>query len=549
MHEDSEAPAPGEAQIKTQRWSVSLVWIVPVVALLIGASLVVRNWMQEGPVITITFKTGQGLEAHKTQVKYRNVVIGEVTAVELAKDKKSVSAKVQLNKEAESFASRDSLFWVVRPRIGAGGVSGVDTLFSGNFIGADAGQSGERAKTFTGLESPPAITYGEQGKSFHLHARDLGSLDIGSPVYFRKIPVGQVVSYALDPQGKGVDIGIFVLAPNDAFVTEDTRFWNASGVDVAFGADGIKVNTQSLSSILIGGVAFGLPERSTDEKPAAEKASFELFADEQSALAPPDGIVQYFRLRFDESLRGLKVGAPVEFMGMEIGKVLSVQLDFDAKTRTFPVIVDAVMYPQRIGPAHQRMIDALKHVPSNEEATNRLIASFVEHGLRAQPRTGNLLTGQLYISLDFYPNAEKVDFDPTLRPFRLPTVPGRLDKLQDEVEKIIKKINKLPLESIAGNLNGNLVEMRRGLKQFNDQTLPGVQTTLDELRKTLQAANTTLQEGSPQREQVAQTLRELERMSRSLRELSDYLSRHPESLLRGRPQNAGSTSLQPSPSN
>ena len=245
---ETENPAgPGQAQVRTRRFSVSLVWIVPILALLVGASLVVRNWMEQGPVISISFRSGEGLVAHKTQVRYRSVVIGEVTSVELAADHKSVVAKVELSKEAESFATESARYWVVRPRIGAGGISGVDTLLSGSFIGADAGESKKPAKTFVGLESPPAITYGEKGKRFVLSANDLGSLDIGSSIYFRRIQVGEVVSYALQPDGRGVDIDVFVQAPYDAFVTLDTRFWNASGIDMQIGANGLKVETQSLS--------------------------------------------------------------------------------------------------------------------------------------------------------------------------------------------------------------------------------------------------------------------------------------------------------------
>lgn len=254
MQQHSMNPAtPEPAPIKTRRWNVSLVWIVPIVALLIGASLVVRNWMQEGPTVTITFKTGEGLVANKTEVRYRNLVIGKVTTIELAEDKRSVKVTASLSKEAESFARADSQFWVVRPRIGAGGVTGLDTLLSGSFIGADAGQSTQRADSFVGLESPPPITYGEEGKSFFLSAPELGSLDIGSPIYYRKIQVGQVISYALDADGKGVTIGVFIRAPNDAYVTADSRFWNASGIDVSVDAKGIRVDTASLASVLAGG--------------------------------------------------------------------------------------------------------------------------------------------------------------------------------------------------------------------------------------------------------------------------------------------------------
>ena len=541
------AQSPGQAPVKTRRFSVSLVWIVPIVAVLVGISLVVHTIRQEGPTITVTFKTGSGLTANKTEVKYRNVVIGRVSDVELSNDQKSVNATIKLSKRAESFAREDSQFWVVRPRIGAGGVSGIDTLLSGDYIGADIGQANARAKNFTGLENPPPITYGEPGKRFTLRTQDLGSLDIGSPVYYRKIPVGQVVAYALDADGKGVSIEVFIHAPNDAFVTENTRFWNASGIDVNVGANGFSVKTESLSSILVGGIAFRAPEYSPNDPSAAEDKAFQLFEDTLTALAPPSGKGQFLSLRFEQALRGLKVGAPVEFLGIEFGRVVSVNLDFDAKKRSFPVNVGIVIYPQRLGQAHLKMLKTLKHDPNDEAAGVRLIGSFIDNGLRAQARSGNLLTGQLYIALDFYPKAEKVVFDPTDRPISIPTVPGSLEQLQEKLEGMVNKINQLPIERIAGNLDSNLVELRKGLAQFNAKTLPSVQTTLADVSKTLQSASSTLAEDSPQREQLGQTLDELGRMSRSLRELADYLGRHPESLIRGRPDNAAPMDLQGPP--
>ncbi|RON24274.1 mammalian cell entry protein [Pseudomonas brassicacearum] len=546
----TEGPqAPGQAPVKTGR-SLSLVWIVPIVAVLVGLSLVVHSILQEGPTITVTFKTGSGLTANKTEVKYRNVVIGQVSDVELSNDQKSVNATIKLTKQAESFTRSDSQFWVVRPRIGAGGVSGIDTLLSGDYIGADIGQANGRSKNFQGLENPPPITYGEPGKRFTLRTPDLGSLDIGSPVYYRKIPVGQVVAYALDPDGKGVNIDLFIHAPNDQYVTENTRFWNASGVDVSVGANGFALKTESLSAMLVGGIAFRAPDYNPNDKPAAEEYAYELFEDQQTALAPPNGKAQFLALRFDQAMRGLKVDAPVEFLGMEIGKVVSVNLDFDPVKRTFPVNVGIVIYPQRLGQAHTKMIKALNHDPNDEAAGVRMIGSFIDNGLRAQARTGNLLTGQLYIALDFYPKAEKVAFDPTARPVMIPTLPGSLEQLQEKLEAMVSKINKLPVERIADNLDSNLVELRKGLVKFNSKTLPGVDSTLSDVGKTLQSANTTLQsanstiaEDSPQREKLGQTLDELSRTARSLRELTDYLGRHPESLIRGRPDNAAAKDL------
>lgn len=537
--------APGKAVVRTRRFRVSLVWIVPIVAVLVGISLVVHNLMQEGPTITVTFKTGSGLTANKTQVKYRNVVIGHVSEVALSKDQRRVDATIKLVKEAESFTREDSLFWVVRPRIGAGGVSGIDTLLSGDYIGADMGQAEARIKHFEGLETPPPITYGEPGRRFTLHSADLGSLDIGSPVYFRKIPVGQVVAYGLNSDGKSVSIEVFVHAPHDAHVTRNTRFWNASGIEINLGSSGFALQTESLSSILMGGIAFRAPDYSPNDAPAAEQSAFELFDDQQTALAPPDGKAQYLSLRFDQALRGLKVGAPVEFHGIDIGKVVTVNLDFDSSQRRFPLDVGVVIYPQRLGRAHANMLKALNHDPSDEAAGVRIMGSFIENGLRAQARTGNLLTGQLYVALDFYPKAEKVVFDPTARPVVIPTIAGDFEQVQQQLQAVVEKISKLPLERIAENLDGSLAALRKVLAQVDAKTLPGAATTLAEASKALASARSTLADDSPQREQLTRTLDELGRTSRALRELSEYLGRHPESLIRGRPEHAAPRQVPP----
>lgn len=545
MQESERQDTPAEPHVRTRRWNISMVWIVPILALLVGASLVVRNWMQQGPTISISFRTGDGLVAQKTPVKYRSVVIGGVTSVELADDHTSVVAKVQLTKEAETFATDGARFWVVRPRIGASGVSGVDTLLSGSFIGADAGQSKRPAQVFTGLESPPPITYGEKGKRFVLTAQDLGSLDIGSSIYYRQIPVGQVVSYALREDGRGVNIDIFVNAPYDAFVTHDSRFWNASGVDVKVDADGVKINTESLSSLLMGGLAFGTPAFAVAAEPALDQQRFRLFADRDSALAPPRGRSRHLRLRFDQALRGLSVGAPVEFMGVAFGKVTAVQLDYDEQSKTFPLMVDAVIYPKLLGPVQSKMIKVRDQTVDDETATRQLIASFIKHGLRAQARSGNLITGKMYVSLDFYPDAEKVAFENTSGPLLIPTIPGSLERVQEQLQALVDRLRTLPVERIASGLDANLVELQRSLKQFNSQTLPGVNRALDDIRRTLQTATSAIAEDSAPRERLSETLDELERMSRSVRDLTDYLGRHPESLIRGKPKGMDADNLQP----
>ncbi|SDS83141.1 paraquat-inducible protein B [Halopseudomonas litoralis] len=531
-YHSSSRPAPGEPEIRQRRVRISLIWLVPIVAALVGLSMVLQNWLSAGPQITVSFLTAEGLEANKTQVKYKNVVIGRVTGITLSVDQTRVLATIELDQNTDAFVREDAQFWVVRPRIGASGVSGVDTLLSGSFIGADPGDATDTRREFIGLEAPPPVTFGVEGKQFILRTSDLGSLGIGSPVYYRRIPVGQVVSYALSEDGTGVSVQIFVNAPYDDFVTEDTRFWNASGVDVSLAADGFKVNTQSLSSILAGGIAFRAPAYSTDTEPAIEESEFALFNDMAQAMARDDGPARFVQMRFDQTLRGLNVDAPVEFLGVPIGRVVSVNLDYDEQRKSFPVVVGALIYPNRLGTANDKLLALIEG--DDEERSAHLIRSLVENGLRAQARTGNLLTGQLYISLDFDSRAAEVVFDPHAQPLVIPTIPGSFDKLQEQLQAVVDKLSKVPFESMANNIDGSLSELRKTMEQVNNGVLPQLQRTLERSEQTLESANQAMADGSPQRQQVGDALEEAQRAMRSVRVLTDYLSRHPESLIRGR---------------
>lgn len=532
-----------EPVVHKRRVGISLIWLVPLVAAIVGASLLVHGWLGQGPAITVTFQTAEGLEANKTQVKYKNVVIGKVTQIALTRDRSQVKVKIDLEKNAESFATKDTRFWVVRPRVGIGGVSGVDTLFSGAFIGADTGDSTDEQDEFKGLETPPPVLHGQPGKRFTLHSADLGSLDIGSPVYFRRVQVGHVVSHALDENGKGVSLQVFVDAPNDRYVSKSSRFWNASGVDVSLGADGLKLNTQSLATVLAGGVAFQSPNGPHDDTPAEENTNYDLFNDQASAMAPPDGEPRYIRMRFDHSLRGLRVDSPVEFLGINVGKVVSVNLDYDVQAQRFPVIVGAVVYPERLGKAHQKLMAAA--MEKGDTDWSQMVGRLVDHGLRAQARSGNLLTGQLYIAIDFDPKAKPAKFDPSAKPLELPTTSGDFDKIQEQLGSIVDKIQKIPFDTIGKNLDESLKQLSGTLKQVNENLAPEATKTFKQAQQTLGAANNALSDDSPLQQNLGQTLQELQRTARSLRVLTDYLSRHPESLIRGKGKDAAPAQAPP----
>jgi paraquat-inducible protein B len=548
---DENKPSLGdglpEPVVRRRRVNASLIWLVPIVAALIGLSLVINAWLQQGPAISISFQSAEGLDPGKTVVKYKDVVIGKVTTIRLSPDRRHVIVKVDLEKSAAGIAVADTRFWVVRPRIGLGGVSGIDTLLSGAFIGVDVGDSTQEQTDFVGLETPPSVTHDAQGKSFILHSGDLGSLDIGSPVYFRRLQVGRVASYKLNDDGKGVTVQIFIESPYDKFVGTDSRFWNASGVDVSLGADGLKLNTQSLATVLAGGVAFqDPPGPHADMQPASENATFTLFDTQTNAMAPPDGEPHYIRMRFDKPVRGLAVGAPVEFLGMNIGSVVSIRMDYDEKTGDFPIYVGAVVYPDRLGSAHRKLVALAKSQGDNDDMSH-MMGTLVAHGLRAQAKIGNLLTGQLFISLDFLKNAPKASYDPNARPLEIPTAPGNFDKLQEQLADIVDKIQKIPFDSIGNNLNQSLASLNKTLTQVNEQVLPQFQNTLKGANQTLGTADNALSPDSPLQQNLSSTLQELQRMARSLRALTDYLGTHPSSLIRGRSADAPLPAPTPTP--
>jgi len=250
-------------------------------------------------------------------------------------------------------------------------------------------------------------------------------------------------------------------------------------------------------------------------------------------MAPPDGTPHYIRMRFEKSMRGLDVNAPVEFLGVKIGNVVSVRLDYDDKTQTFPLIVGAVVYPQRLGTAYDKLQALVKARGENPDMT-QMMGRLVDHGLRAQARTGNLLTGQLYISMDFVKNAPKVAFDMNARPLVIPTAPGSFDKLQEQAAEIVDKIDKIPFEAIGNNLNQTLAGLSATLKQVNGKTLPELDNTMKGVQKTVSTAGDALSGDSPLQQNLGTTLQEVQRAARSVRVLIDYLGDHPEALIRGR---------------
>jgi paraquat-inducible protein B len=533
----TDLPTP---QVLRRRWLPSLIWLVPLTAAVIGASLVVNTWRTAGPRVTISFQTAQGLEVGKTLVKYRSVTVGHVTGIALSADHNRVLVKADLLRSASDLLTVDARFWVVRPRIGIGWASGLETLISGSYIAVEAGDAKPGQRDFVGVENPPPATHGLLGKSVVLHAKDIGSLALDAPVYFRRFEVGHVIDRGLEPGGDGARVVVFIDAPYDRLVTRATRFWNASGIDLTLGADGLKVRTQSLASVLAGGIAFEMAPTAQDVGEVSAGAEFTLFDDQAAAMAPPDGEPRYVRMRFTQSLRGLSVGAPVDFIGVNIGQVFSLDLDYDAEHKSFPVIVTAQIYPRRMGKAYEVLEQS--GTATSEDKMAKLVGQLVARGLRAQPRTGNLLTGQLYIALDFIPGSRPARFDVDVRPLEIPTVSGSVEELQQKLVSIVDKIDRMPIARIGRHLDEDLVGLDSALQELRTNVMPAGSAAFNSLHTTLGTVDHALSDDAPWRDNIDQTVIEARSTLRSVRSLTEYLDRHPEALLRGRHASQETTS-------
>ena len=534
-----------------RRGRLSAVWLIPLLAAVVAVGIAVDRIMNEGPTITILFKSAEGVEAGKTFIKYKDVKIGEVSAVELYDNFTKVLVTAKIDKHAEDLMVKDANFWVVQPRVTLSGVSGLGTLLSGNFIGFEKGKSEERHRRFIGLDVAPVITIDQPGKQFGLTAADMGSLGIGSPLYFRRLQVGQVIDSKLASDGDSVQFKIFVNAPYDRFISAETRFWNASGLDVSLGADGVDVRTQSLVSLLIGGVAFETPTFVAEGEPAAADSSFALFADRATAMKQPEAIARHYVLYFNDSLRGLSVGAPVTLLGLEAGEVTDVGFEMDPETLVLRGRVEFVAYPERLI-ARLRIAQAEKtqQVLRDEQQSHAFLQRLIEErGLRGQLRSGSLVTGQLYVAFDYVQDAPKVKIDWSVPVPVIPTVPSTLPNLEDKVTGILDKVDKIPFEAIGNELKQVLATIDSAIKDIDKAVdhidsgvTPELKSGLVEFRRALASADrvlkntdaTLLGPNAPGQLELRNALQEVARAARGVRVLADYLERNPGALIRGK---------------
>jgi paraquat-inducible protein B len=558
MSETASQHAPARARTRKSR-RVPIIWVIPLLAIAIGAWLAWDTLSKEGPTITVTFDSAEGLQAGQSQLKYREIVLGTVKSLDLTSDHLHVVATIATTRQAEPLLTNQTVFWVVKPRLFAGNLSGVDTLLSGSYVGMLPGSgAGTAQRTFVGREDPPVMLTTEHGHTFLLRADRLGSISLGSPVFFRDLDVGQVLGWDIGEMARNVTLRVFVRAPYDRYVNDDTRFWNASGVSLKLGGSGVELQLESLRALVLGGVAFNTPDDKSDAPMSAQDHIFPLFADQSSATAASYTrkipVVSYF----PGSVRGLSPGADVTMHGLVVGHVTSVRIVYDP-------IKDAILAPVQYEVEPERIIGVGKKV----FATARdAVEEVLGRGLRAHLETASLITGQQMVALDFEHNAPPATLTMEGKDFVLPTTEGGgFSGLQASATTLLDKVNEIPFQQIGDNLNGILQAgntMANGAKI--QQALTDLSATLGSAKGLMAQLDTDSGPALKQLPQITASLektlttvnklalsmdtgyggdtqfnRDMQRLLiqandavRSFRALADLLARHPEALIKGR---------------
>jgi paraquat-inducible protein B len=536
---------------------LSLIWAIPIVTALIGGWLAWKTLSERGPLITISFQTAEGLQAGQTQVRHKDVVMGEVTKISLTKDLQRVEVTVRMNREAEPLLTDTTQFWVVKPRFFAGSISGLQTLVSGSYIDfAQEARGGKPKRGFEGLEEPPVLASNVPGRTFLLHASRLGSLSLGSPVFFRDLSVGQVLGWDIGDMAKDVTIHAFVRAPYDKYVHDDSRFWNASGASVQLGPSGVQFQVESLKAILLGGIAFETPDSGSNSPVSADEHQFPLYPNKDAA----DGAAYVrsvpFETNFTGSVSGLGAGSPVNLLGIKVGEVTSVGLQYDAK-------LDQVIVPVRFTVEPERV--AQLDLPYGGDL-DRMLSDLVRRGLKVRLDSASLITGTKQLTIGLFggesADALKKDGDT----YVIPAVEGGGD-VMSSASALLARVNAIPFEQIGQNLNqaianvngivadpalrqsleslratlagaqGLVANLNRGTAPML-QRLPTIASGLEDAVKRMDRLLGSLETGyggnSGFNRDASRLLVQLSDAARSIRVLADLLARHPEALIRGR---------------
>ncbi len=567
MDEVTPPPIMGRAVARPAR-RVSIVWLIPLLAVLIGVWLAWTTLFRKGPVITIAFESGEGLQAGQSQLKFKDITFGTVQSLNLAPDHQRVNITVETTRAAEPLLTDQTTFWVAKPRLFAGSVSGLETLVSGAYIAMLPGPEGGNARrSFTGLENPPVREANVPGRTFLLKASSIGSISLGSPVFFRDLNVGEVLGWDLQDVATSVTIHAFVRAPFDKYVVDETRFWNASGLSVNLSGAGVQVQLESVKALLLGGVAFDTPQSTEDSRPATPQPAsavdhvFPLFPDRDSAKNASYRRRIPFVSYFPSSVRGVAPGADVLVHGLVVGSVLETRLQYDAAKGAILAPVRFEVEPERILGVGARQI-----YPDMADA----VAAVLNKGFRASLQTTSLITGQQAVAIDILPDAPPADVVKEGTYFVLPiTGGGGLADLQAAASTLLNQVNTIPFSQIGQSIDGILksvnsatdgpdlknavTDLSKALASIQDvaakldgglspalKQLPALTTelsrTIGNTSKLVQSVNSGYGDNTKFNRDLDRMLAQMNETLRAVKALADLLTRHPEALIKGRPQ-------------
>lgn len=529
-------------QAVVRKSRISWVWLIPIVAALIAGFLAWRTLREQGSQITISFHSADGLTAGQTKVRFKAVELGQVETVRLTNDLANVLVTVRMRREADAYLTENARFWVVRPRLSSGSLAGIETLVSGAYIEMDPGERGNDKKyEFTGLETPPAVRSGEPGTTYKLTTERLGSLASGAPVFYRDIAAGEVLDYDIGNGLGPVSLTVFVRAPYDKLVRVGSKFWNASGLSLQVGPTGLHIELASLQAVLNGGVAFDAP-KDPNAKPAAPGSAFEVYKSYDDAQSAGYRNRIDFVSYFESSARGLTPGAPVDFFGIQVGTVQSVELDLNQTTAQTRVKVRFQVQPERI---------ALSSLDDGRSDPIDVARKLVARGMRAQLQTGSFLTGSMLLALNLDKNAPPAELKQQDGEWIVPSEGGGLDNIMASASNIASKLDRLPLDEIGANLNRTLRSASTAMASVGDLAthanaglspafarLPAITSSIEQAMTHANQVLTSLDRGygkdSETQRELARAMVQVGDTARSIRQLADFLDRHPEALIRGR---------------
>ncbi|MDT0628712.1 intermembrane transport protein PqiB [Alteromonas sp. W364] len=526
----SQAPIQAQEPLVVHKSRFSKIWILPIIALLIGIGMVYNDWRNRGIMIQVEFDTAEGLEAKKTVLKNRNVDIGLVDKISFSNDKSTILVDIEVEKDMSSFLVEDSEFWVVRPRIGATGITGIGTLLSGAYIEVSPGNSNIEQFAFTGLENPPVTSLNADGIHVRLISRGNKPLKVGNPVMHKGFEVGAVESAQYDDLEQEAHYDIFIQAPFHNLVTENTSFWNVSGLSVKTSTQGISVNMASLDALVSGGVEFGLVDGAQPGVGVPQNHEFVVYDSQESIDEQREYQYIQYVILVEDSVGGLHKGAPVEYRGIRIGTVAEPYMEYweiidiagVGKEERIPVVVN--LEPERL----------MKNGYISNDIFQGMVDDWIREGLTATIENANLLTGSLKVTLQ--PGGEQITEVTRFGEYSvIPAASGGFASLSKKLDNIMGELEQLPLNETIANLNElidstdeTMVTTRLSLKRSN-QTLDALEQTMQELQSTLSG----LQPDSQVYRSVEQVMLKVEATLDELKPLVKEVTNQPNSLVFG----------------